>query len=163
MFDKFGEMDSAAEINMAADGLLKENDTENIIILAKENGIDEEDARDFINGDVQELCTDLMAAVGKLQMETDEINKDDKGIERMPLLLIIQMTKTMCTDQELAKAIRKKGKRNKEIYKLMKDEAGKHRIGSMGVSCGTDKQLREIIEAYYLNKNPKKILESLYE
>ncbi len=105
MFDKFGEMDSAAEINMAADGLLKENDTENIIILAKENGIDEEDARDFINGDVQELCTDLMAAVEKINLERKDLELN--GILNDWADEIIMM----CNDnEEIRRAVRKKGK-----------------------------------------------------
>lgn len=43
MFDKFGEFDSAEELNKAAEGLKEEGDKESLIELAKENGIDPED------------------------------------------------------------------------------------------------------------------------
>ena len=42
MFDKFGEMNSAAEINELADNLFNEGDTASIKTMAKENGIDKE-------------------------------------------------------------------------------------------------------------------------
>ena len=48
MFEKFGEFDSAEELNRAAAAQFKEGDTEAILTIAKENGIDEEDARDYI-------------------------------------------------------------------------------------------------------------------
>lgn len=73
MFEQFGEMGSAAEINLLAENLKKEGDTENIKKLAKENGLDEMDVEDFIAGDLLELCTDLSAAVGKLELEAKEL------------------------------------------------------------------------------------------
>lgn len=47
MFDKFGEFDSAEELNKAAEGLKEEGDKESLIELAKENGIDPEDTEDY--------------------------------------------------------------------------------------------------------------------
>ena len=73
MFEQFGEMGSAAEINLLAENLKKEGDTESIKKLAKENGLDEMDVEDFIAGDLPELCTDLSAAVGKLELEAKEL------------------------------------------------------------------------------------------
>ena len=45
MFEKFGEFDSYEEINRAAEAQKAEGDTEAILALAKENGLDEEDAQ----------------------------------------------------------------------------------------------------------------------
>jgi hypothetical protein len=45
----------------------------------------------------------------------------------------------------------------------MREEASKHKVGNMGTSCGTDRQLCEIIRAYYLDNHPEKILEELYK
>lgn len=73
MFDKFGEFDSVEELNMAAEGLKNEGDFDNLIILAKENGIDEEDAQDYIDGLNVELATVMIAALGKLKMEREEL------------------------------------------------------------------------------------------
>lgn len=48
MFDKFGEFDSADEMNRAAAAQRKEGDNEAILAIAEENGIDREDAMDFM-------------------------------------------------------------------------------------------------------------------
>lgn len=73
MFEQFGEMGSATEINLLAENLRKEGDTDSIKKLAKENGLDEMDVEDFIAGDLPELCTELSAAVGKLELEAKEL------------------------------------------------------------------------------------------
>ena len=49
MYDRFGEFDSWEELNSAAQGQKEEGDEESLLILAKENGIDKEDAEDFLN------------------------------------------------------------------------------------------------------------------
>ena len=46
MFDKFGEFDSAEEINRAAAAQLKEGDLDAVKTIAEENGLDPEDAED---------------------------------------------------------------------------------------------------------------------
>ena len=105
MFEVFGEFNSAEEINATAEGLLSEGDIENIYVLAKENGIDKEDAQDYIDGYADELCSPLMAAMGKLQVEADEL----KPYEIMNDW--IEYIKARCNDlDEVARAVRKKGK-----------------------------------------------------
>ena len=64
MFEKFGEFNSAEEINRAAKQQLAEGDTEAIYTIAKENGIDEDDVKDYIAGCTETLVTVLSAAVG---------------------------------------------------------------------------------------------------
>ncbi|MBO5486237.1 MAG: hypothetical protein J5988_04815 [Eubacterium sp.] len=164
MFDKFGEFDSAEELNKAAAGLLAEGDTESIFALAKENGIDEADVQDYINGDTDELCSGIMAAYGKLEIEKKDIKGKGKTEGNTALMIIIDMTCSMCDDTELAKAVRKKGKSIKQIYELMKQAASKHRSGSIGIACGTDRQLKNIIRNYYLegDKKAAEYIESLY-
>lgn len=73
MFEKFGEFDSHEELNRAAAAQLKEGDIEALMALAAENGIAREDAEDYINGDVPELSSPLMAAYGKLEVEAEEL------------------------------------------------------------------------------------------
>jgi len=73
MFEQFGEMGSAAEINLLADNLVIEGDTESVKKLAAENGIDPADVEDYLAGDMAELCTDLSAAIGKLELEAKEL------------------------------------------------------------------------------------------
>ena len=66
MFEKFGEFDSAEEMNRAAAAQLAEGDTEAVIAIAKENGIERLEAEDYIDGVMEELVTPLMAALVKL-------------------------------------------------------------------------------------------------
>ena len=73
MFDRFGEFDSAEEINLTADGLFNEGDFENIKVLARENGIDEAYAEMFTAGDIPVLCDAMTAAIGKLDVEAAEL------------------------------------------------------------------------------------------
>ena len=54
MFEKFGEFDSYEEINRAAKAQLEEGDLEAIKTIAKENGLDPEDAEDFCTGAIEE-------------------------------------------------------------------------------------------------------------
>lgn len=105
MFDRFGEFNSVEEINEAAAAQLAEGDTEAIYVIAEENGIDREDAEDFIAGDVPELANALMAAYGKLKVEAAEL----KPYEIMEDWL--SYIKVRCReDAEMAAAVRKKGK-----------------------------------------------------
>ena len=76
MFDKFGEFDSAEEINACAAGLIKDGNEKDIYTLASENGIDKGDVEDYIYGYTTELVTVMSAAVGKIEVESKflEIN-----------------------------------------------------------------------------------------
>ena len=47
MFDKFGEFDSAGELNEAAAGQLAQGDLTALYELAEENGIEKPDAEDY--------------------------------------------------------------------------------------------------------------------
>lgn len=71
LFPKFGELGSAEEINRAAEAQKKEGDFEALKALAKENGIDEMDAEDYLDDISTELCTDFSAAMGKIQREVE--------------------------------------------------------------------------------------------
>ena len=73
MFEKYGEFDSYEEINQKAKELMEAADTNAVRELAKENGLDPQDAEDYITGAVTELCTALMAAVGKLNLEEKDL------------------------------------------------------------------------------------------
>lgn len=164
MFEKFGEFNSVDELNMAAEGLWKEGDTASLMALAKENGIDEEDATDYENGYTDSLATVTMAAFGRLKIQENEIEKIKNPMEQMALRVILMMLKGMCTEEVMAAAVMRKGKRISEIFKAMKDEAEKHKNGNVGMSCGTDRELCEIIKAYYTQSDSsfKEKIRSLY-
>lgn len=161
MFDKFGEFDSAQEINEAAAAQLAEGDTEAVHAIAEENGIDAEEADDFINGDVGELTNPLLAALGKLDIEAAEL----KPCEIMEdWLSYIRMR---CQeDGQMAAAVRKKGKSlkgcigallvwsfknqhevDKDIVRAAGLKAGRCTLGIPGMG-----RARQIITEYYLGK-----------
>ena len=116
MFEKYGEFDSYEEINRAAAAQLAEGDTEAIYAIAEENGIDREDAEDYIDGDAAELVTALMAAQGTLKIETAELQPKEIMADWLDYIQI------QCfEDQEMRLAVRRKGKSLKEcIGKLVK-------------------------------------------
>ena len=116
MFEKYGEFDSYEEINRAAAAQLAEGDTEAIYAIAEENGIDREDAEDYIDGDAAELVTALMAAQGKLKIETTELQPKEIMADWLDYIQI-----QWFEDQEMRLAVRRKGKSLKEcIGKLVK-------------------------------------------
>ena len=75
MFDIYGEMETAEEINDVARSLKEEGEKENLDKLCAENGIDAELAQMFWDGEIDFVTDQLMAAVGKLDMEV----KNEKG------------------------------------------------------------------------------------
>lgn len=77
MFDKFGYMETAAQINELAANLKTEGDNKSIKALAKENGIDEDIATAYIDGLIPFLCDDLSAALGKLDIEAKEVKAEE--------------------------------------------------------------------------------------
>lgn len=104
MFEKFGEFDSCEELNRAA-AQLKEGDKETVVALALENGIDKEDAEDYIDGYIEELATPTMAAAGKLKKEAEELNL--KGIVCDWKDSVVEMC---MEDERICIAVRKKEK-----------------------------------------------------
>ncbi|MCI8409796.1 MAG: hypothetical protein HFJ09_11105 [Lachnospiraceae bacterium] len=165
MFERFGEFNSVEELNAAAEGFLKEGDTESLYALAEENGIDREDAEDYISGDTEVFATLSMAVFGRLSVQEKEISKEKNVMERMIKKQILEMVKSICIEQDMATAIMKKGKNVDVIFQAMKKGAEKHKSGNCGVSCGTDRDLCEIIKSYYLGSEKKlnERIEALYK
>lgn len=170
MFEKFGEFNSVEELNMAAEGFLKEGDLESLYALAEENGIDKEDVEDYVNRDTVKFATLSMAAYGCLAVQEKEISKEKSVMERMIKKQILEMVKSMCPEKEMATALIKKRNGIKIIFQAMKKGAEKHKSKvsekmSCGISCGTDRDLCEIIKAYYLGSEKKlnERIEALYK
>lgn len=110
MFEKFGEMDSAAEINLLAENLKNEGDLESIKELARENGIDPDDCEDFIAGDSPELCNVLQAAMGKLDLEAKELGCKELMADWVDWIRAACATKDTEGNYSFAIQVRKKDK-----------------------------------------------------
>ncbi len=161
MFDKFGEFDSYKEINELAENLFNEGDMDSIRVVAKENGIEEEIAELYINGEMPELCDALTAALGKIEVESMDL-KPKEIMEDWTEYL-----KGQCMDNELmAYRVRKKGKSLKgciatilswsfknqipvddEIKKAAGVSAGRVTLGIPGMG-----RAKRIIRDYYMGK-----------
>lgn len=105
MFDKFGEFNSVKELNEAAAELKAAGKEDELLELAQENGIDKEDAEDYMDDCMDELATPLMAAVGKLRVEAEDLKLD--GVLKDWAEELIGMC---AEDDELCRAVREKGK-----------------------------------------------------
>lgn len=105
MFEKFGEFDSAEELNRAAEAQRKEGDKEALLILAKENGIDKEDVEDFYDEIIEEFATPLIAATGKLKVEIKEY-----GLKAVLKDWAEELIELCIDNPNMAAGIRRKGK-----------------------------------------------------
>ena len=105
MFDLFGDMDSAEEINKTAAGLKDEGDIENLKKLAEENGLPQEMAELYAAGETDWLADPMTAAIGKIEVEEKELKLKEIMNDWAEYL------KSQCMENEkLAAAVRKKGK-----------------------------------------------------
>lgn len=105
MFDRFGEFNSAEEINETAINLRKEKNVKSLKVLADENGIDVDVLEAFLDGDLLYLCDTMSAAIGKLEIEVKDINCAEIMEDW------VEYIRSQCFEnEEVAKAVRKKGK-----------------------------------------------------
>lgn len=72
MFDKFGKM-SYDELIRTAKAEKEEGDEEALIALAQENGLDQENAEDYMDDLTEVLCTPKEAAVARVEMEAKDL------------------------------------------------------------------------------------------
>ncbi len=163
MFERFGEFDSAAEINETAVSLRKEGDTESLKVLTAENGIDGDVLEAFLEGTLLYLCDDMTAAIGKIEVEAKEV-KCAEIMEDWAGYI-----KAQCLEKpEIARAVRKKGKSlsgcvaallkwsfknqnpvDKEILKAA-GVTGKCTLGIPGMA-----RAKRIITDYYLGREAR--------
>lgn len=160
MYEKFGEFDSAAELNQAAAAQKAEGDREALMLLAKENGIDPEDAEDFWDGTVAELCTPVTAALGKIEAEAGEIDIFG-AFKNWKDLITIEIT----SNPAFAGAVRRKGKsligafaavlkqeseKRRNIDKKLLAAAGLPTNRDIPMSTLTAKDQRRLLIEYYM-------------
>ena len=164
MWDRFGEFNSAAEINELAVNLRKEGDADSLKELARENGIDPDLAEAFLDGELLYLWDDMAAAIGKIEIEAAEL----KPVEIMADW--VEYLKSRCfEDVETARAVRRKGKSlksaiaalltwsfknqqtvDKDIIKAAGVSAGKVTLGIPGMA-----RAKQLMAEYYLGGGRK--------
>ncbi len=161
LFEKFGEMNSAEELKMAAEGLLKEGDMKSLKALAIENGFEEEDVEDWEDFGVE--ISPVEAAVGKLKVETEAL-----GLPKTILIndWIDYVSKMAMEDTEIAKAVRTKEKSLADCigkimtkafenqWKVPVEVTKNAKVGASKVTFGIPSEIetRKIIREYYGGK-----------
>ena len=162
MYDKFGEFSSYLAINEACTNQLKEGDLDAIREIAKENGLDPDDAEDFIAGDITEICNPLSAALGKISVEKEDLD----GVVGLMNDWISYIEGYCTIDRNFCLAVRQEGKSLigalgailSESFSVMKPvderiiEAAGVSSGCKGVKFGipAESRVREIVRDYYL-------------
>lgn len=161
LFEKFGELNSFEEINELAENLFNEGDTESLKAVAKENGIQNEFVEMYLRGDIRVLCDPLTAAMGKIDVEAEEL-KPKEIMEDW-----VEYLRGQCMENEiLAFQVRKKGKSlkgciaallkwsfsnqqqiDKDIIKAAGVSAGKVTLGIPGMA-----KAKRIIKDYYMGE-----------
>ncbi len=161
MFERFGEFDSAEEINEAAVNLRKEGDLESVRILAAENGMDEDVAEAFLEGELLYLCDVMSAAIGKIDVEAADMKAKEIMADWADYI------KGKCfEDENMAIAVRRKDKSlkgcigellkwsfknqipiDKGIMEAAGVKAGRCTLGIPGMGTA-----RQIITKYYLGR-----------
>lgn len=123
MYERFGEFDSAAEINETAVNLRKEGDRESLYVLAEENGIDRDVADAFADGDILYLCDDVTAAIGKIDIEAAVLKPQEIMADWTEYI------KARCFENpEMARAVRSKEKNFKGCIAALLTWSFKHQI-----------------------------------
>lgn len=161
MEHKFGIFNTVEELNRAAAAQKAEGDLEALMGLALENGLDKEDAEDYMDGTVECLCNPYMAALGKLKLEEEELKLESQLKDWKDF--VVQMA-TEYEGDELSRGIFSPGKHLKDVLAAALKKASENRVtvdkritAAAGLSagaayigmCGRD-EFRQIVMDYYL-------------
>ncbi len=171
MFKKFGEFGSVEELNRAAAAQKAEGDREALIALALENGIDKEDAEDYMDGVLEQLAANpATAALGKLKVEKEALGLG--GI----LEDWAEMIESFCIeDEDMAAMVRAKGKSLSKCMGKIMEYAFSHKTevhqdiirnagddvkrmsshGPMYIGVPGNADVKRIIREYYAPKGGK--------
>lgn len=104
MFEKFGEMDYEEFIRTAT-AEKQEGDLEALIALAIENGLEKEDAEDYMDSITESLATPYMAAIAKIEGEAKELGLKGHQLDQKDTIMAL-----LDEDEGLCLAVRKKDK-----------------------------------------------------
>lgn len=163
MEHKFGIFHTVEELNRAAAAQKAEGDLEALIGLALENGLDKEDAEDYMDDCADCLCTPYMAAIGKLNMEAGELKLESQLKDWKDF--VIQIAENYQGDDlnnaifspekhllDVLAAGLKKASQNRIVVdkKIIKAAGLPDSAVHIGM-CGRD-ELRQIVMDYYLGE-----------
>ncbi|MCI8801063.1 MAG: hypothetical protein HFH88_14820 [Lachnospiraceae bacterium] len=160
MEHKFGIFHTVEELNRAAAAQKAQGDIEALEALAAENGIEWDDAEDYLEGMTEELATPLMAALGKLELEEKELELESQLKDWKDFIALL------CTeDIEMCHGVFRPDRHLEDVLAEGLKYASKHRISlpavltkKAGIPAGSAigmtgrDELRRIAQMYYLGK-----------
>ncbi len=146
MFDKFGEFDTYEEFEAAAEGLMKEGDTNSLRELAEENGLDPLDAEDYITGETTEMTDPASYAMARI-----DIAEKETKIDKQAAGIMATIAKQALASEEAGLKAHFKGRSFDKVMDALKNKASKNKSGGMGYACGTDRDMARYLEAYYFD------------
>lgn len=163
MWNKFSEMDSAEELNKKAMELKKNGKAEELKLLTEENGIDGDMLEMFTDGEIDFICDTQTAAEGKLSVELKNYQKQyvANAMEVVDALTSMMMREQIklsvhkagidididVTGEELARAVRRKGKSLNAICKKVFTKAGEiHAAGTPASSMVVPMVINEYLK-----------------
>ena len=164
MEHKFGIFNTVEELNRAAAAQKAEGDLEALTALALENGLDKEDAEDYMADVTECLCTPADAAIGKLNREAEELNLQSQLKDWKDYVIQLAMESK---GEDLCRAVFSPEKHLKDVIVAGLKKASQNRIkvnpdivAAAGLPesaayigmCGRD-ELRAIVMEYYLGGN----------
>lgn len=115
MFEKYGYFETAEEINKKATELLSAGNKAGVMELAKENGVENEIADIFCSGEIDYICDNETASIGKIDIEVIELQPQEIFKDWVEYIKA-----SIYKDKNMAIAVRKKDKSIKEcISKLL--------------------------------------------
>ena len=153
MFERFGEFASWQDLNEAAAGQKEEGDESALLALARENGIEDEDVEDYLDGLIPELVTPLSAAMGRVTVWEKEY-KDDLNIR-----IALNVLRSMLGDPRVQEAVVCDGRNPKDFMEKLKAHAKKHQKNGCGTACATDRDKERALLVYFTGGDLDKELE----
>lgn len=158
MEHKFGIFETVEELNRAAAAQKAEGDLEALIGLAEENGLDREDAQDYMEGMTDCLCTPYMAAVGKLEKEAAELNLESQLKDWKDYVIMLageneKLCNAVFSKENSLKKVLAAGLKKASVSRIKVDmsiirEAGLPESAAYIGMCGRDELRRIVLDCY---------------
>ncbi len=154
-FDKFGEFNTYDDFINEARNLFDKGDTQGVRDLAKENGLDPDDAEAYITGEETVLTDPVSYAIARIDVETKTTTIDKYAAQYMATI-----AKQVLAKGDHPLKAQYEGKHFKNIMDTMSEKAKKNKAN---YACGSDRDMEKIMEAYYLDseREMKKVVEQL--
>ena len=120
MYERYGNFDSAEEINACARKLVTEGRPEELEKLAEENGIPPILAGQYQRGETETFTDWVDAAIGKLEIEAGA-HKDNY----VPVRPVADYLKSLCIEEQFARRVRRRTKSLKACMEYVEERTGK--------------------------------------